>query len=209
MKYSIAAISTLLLTGVLVGAPARAQPASEPGSRRVGVGIAISDATEVLFVGSSDTLGAGLFPTIFVPIDLTSRFRVEPEFSEFQDSSTHHDDRGDDTHRRSLIQIGTGAFGLARMGRFALYYGGRVAYLRSKQSSIREPAPTQESTTQTSGWLFAPALGAEFYLTEYLSIGGETSLKFVSWSGESTSSTTSGTSLSAHGALTLRFYFPR
>jgi hypothetical protein len=209
MKYSPASISTFLLIGVLAAAPARAQPASGPGAKRVGVGIAISDASEVVFVGSSDTLGAGLLPTFFVPIDLTSRFRVEPEFSGFRDSYTHHGTTADDTHRRSLIQVGTGAFGLARTGRFALYYGGRVAYLRSRLSSIREPDPARESVSQNSGWLFAPAVGAELYLTEYLSIGGETSLKFISWSGQSTSLSTSGTSLSSHGALTLRFYFPR
>jgi hypothetical protein len=207
MKGGVASISILVATGVLLTASAGAQSASSIKPRRVGVGVAISDASEVLLVGARDAVGAGLFPAIFLPINITSRFRVEPELSGLRESSTHSDGLEDSTRRRSLVQVGAGTFGLARRERLTLYYGGRLAYLRLTLSSFREPSPAEENTYQTGGWLFAPVIGAEYHVTEYLSVGGETSLKFISWSDDAASTNRSGTSVSSHGALTLRFYF--
>ena len=197
--------------GTLLSASVLAQGTASPNTRRVGVGVAISDAGEVAaegaYLGSTYRVTtAALLPTIFIPIDVTSRFRLEPELSGYRNSNTHIGGTfGDDTSSSSLLQVGTGVFGLARHERFTLYYGGRVASLRFGVSSIRN---TREYTSSARGWLLAPTMGAEYFLTEFLSVGGEASLKFVSWNNETSPSMTTGTSVASHGALALRFYFP-
>ena len=115
-----------------------------------------------------------------------------------------------------MFHIGTGAFGVTTRERFKLYYGGRIAYLRYKQSS---ETGSVESFTYPSipGWLVAPAIGAEYFLSDHLSLGGEVQVQFITWSAESvprtaggisTSTSLSGSSIATHGTLVLRFYLP-
>jgi hypothetical protein len=83
------------------------------------------------------------------------------------------------------MRFGVGAFGVASKDRFSLYYGGRVGYQRYHQSSkSASPSdPTLESDTYPTipAWVFAPTIGAEYFLSERLSLGGEAQVRFISW----------------------------
>jgi len=61
--------------------------------------------------------------------------------------------------------------------------------------------------------MLAPAVGAEYRLSDHFRLGGEVQLRFVSWETNATppipafSSSIAGDSVSTHGSLNLRFYF--
>jgi hypothetical protein len=205
----------------LVETPAFAQSTGGVAPARVGLGVSISDVGELPPAGSDETLAVGIFPTILIPINVTPWFRLEPEVGGYANSSTVTDAFGSTsstlTRRFSLLHLGTGAFGVRTKERFKFYYGGRIAYLRFKQSSKTDSLPESFTYPSIPGWLVAPAIGAEYFFSDHLSLGGEVQVKFVSWSADSvprtsgsiaTSTSISGKSTSTHGVLVLRFYLP-
>ena len=211
-------------TACLMAAPLFGQPAAGKAAARVGVGVSISDPGELLIAGSDTTLAATivpsiLIPTILIPINLTSRFRLEPEVGGYRTSSTVTEFFGsaslDRKRMNSLLRIGTGAFGLVTKEKFTLYYGGRVAYLRYRQSSQTGSFPESFTYPSIPAFSVAPTVGGEYFFSDYLSFGGEVQVTFISWSADSVPRTSasipssiSGTQTSTHGALVLRFYLP-
>jgi hypothetical protein len=205
--------------GILIATSAFAQSSSSAVHGRVGLGVSISDAGEILVAGSDYTVP--VIPTILVPINLFSRFRVESEVGGYRDSSIDETAltasvSATYTRTSSLIRFGVGAFGIASKDRFSLYYGGRVGYQRYHQSSksgSSSSSRTDESFTYPviPAWVFAPTIGAEYFLSDRLSLGGEAQVRFISWNAVSERNpdeSVSGTSSSTRGSLVLRFYFP-
>jgi hypothetical protein len=197
---------------------ASAQGSSTAVHGRVGLGVSISDAGEILVAGSDYTVP--IIPTILVPIDLWGRFRVEPEVGGYRSSSVFEigptpSASQISTSTNSLVRFGVGAFGIAGKDRFTLHYGGRVGYQRYHHSS-KSAGPsgsTFESFTYPviPAWVFAPTIGAEYFLSERLSVGGEVQARFTSWnavSGRNEDESVSGTSFATRASLVLRFYLP-
>src|SRR5713101_955942 len=56
---------------------------------RIGLGISISDVGEVVLVGTGNTPASVITPTILVPINISSRFRVEPEMGFYWNTFTN------------------------------------------------------------------------------------------------------------------------
>lgn len=95
----------LVLFGLLLAATASAQDAA-----RVGLGVSISDFGDFLIISSEITPASNITPTIFVPINVSSRFRIEPEMGVAWASSTNSSGRTDSTsvvHARSGTQART------------------------------------------------------------------------------------------------------
>jgi hypothetical protein len=192
---------------------------AQDGTRgRVGMGVSISDAGELLTVGSGNTPISVIAPTISVPINITSRFRVEPEVGFYRNSSTVDSSPPilSRTTTSSSAKVGAGAFGVASTGRFTLYYGARVDYLRFTQSSVSGSGPNTATYPTYPGFLIAPAVGGEYFLSEHLSLGGEVQVRFTSSKANPSTATSpvisgapiiSSTTASTHGAFVLRFYF--
>jgi hypothetical protein len=181
----------------------------------IGLGVAFSDVSDLVTVLSDDAIASTLVPGVLVPIDVNSRFRLEPEIGGYRNSSTLTQSLGSagtlpSTRTYTFFRAGTGAFWLTRRDRVTVYYGGRVAYLHYTQSLSGSGSYSYPSIP---GKMFAPAVGAEFRLSDHFRLGGEVQLRFVSWETSSTnssptfSSVITGDSVSTHGALTLRFYF--
>lgn len=209
-RFLPASVVGLLL--LLCPSSAHAQAAPTTGGR-VGLGTSISDVGEFVAVSAGDTPPSVIAPTILVPITITSRFRVEPEVGYYRNSATRTDQIGSSTQTFTTtnvnLHLGAGAFGLASVERFTIYYGARVAYLRSTQSSVGSVSGSTSSMT-TPGWFVAPALGGEYFIWDRLSLGAEIQVRFTSSKtseGGSTSTVTT-TTTSTHGAVVLRFYFP-
>ncbi|PYT03955.1 MAG: hypothetical protein DMF60_16795 [Acidobacteria bacterium] len=218
MKQITWKVLAVIVAWLLVQGSVSAQSNVGGAAARVGLGVSISDVGELLPAGSDQT--AAIVPSVLIPITIGDWFRVEPEVGGYRNTSTLTDvvgsTSGTQTRRFSLLHIGTGAFGVATKERFKFYYGGRIAYLRYKQSS---QTGSFESFTYPSipGWLVAPAVGGEYMLSDHFSLGGEVQVRFISWSAESvprtaggfsTSTIISGASISTYGALVVRFYFP-
>jgi hypothetical protein len=178
---------------------------------RLGIGTSISDVGEVVAL-EGNAPPSVIAPTILVPIDITSRFRIEPEVGYYR-NSTRNERFGTaqtSTNSSAHLHVGAGAFGLASTERFTIYYGVRVAYLRTTESSVN---PSFSSTLTAPGFFVAPALGGEYFLWDRFSLGAEVQVRYTSskmtGDGVTTSNgTTTNTTTSTHGAIVVRFYVP-
>jgi hypothetical protein len=144
-------------------------------------------------------------PTIFVPINMSSRFRIEPEIGIGWASATNTSGRTDST---SVVHSGSGAFGLASKDRFTAYYGARIAYIRFGQSSTFSTGTNSFTYPSANGFFVAPAIGGEYFLSDRLSLGGEVQVRYTRSTFDASSGSGSITTKSANtrGAITLRFW---
>ena len=220
MLHHLRISSAAVCAGILLATSAFAQGSPSAAGARVGLGVSISDAGEILVLAGSES-AVPIIPTILVPIDLSGRFRVEPEVGGYRNSSVNETRLTPSiselvTQTSSVIRFGVGAFGIASKDRFMLYYGGRVGYQRYHQSStsaLPSGSTTHESFTYPTipAWVFAPTIGGEYYLSERLSLGGEAQVRFISWNAVSErneAESVSGTSSMTRVSLVLRFYPP-
>src|SRR5229473_1026290 len=191
------------LLGLLCLLPASSALAQGGAIPRVGLGVSISDAGELNVVGGPTTATSVITPTILVPIHLSSRFRVEPEVGYFQNSYTSTSGVVSQTTTDTSARFGAGAFLLTSAQRFTLSYGVRAAYLRNSQSFAGASSSANSSTT-VPGFLVAPAIGGEYFLSDRLSLGGEVQLRFTSLKATTAATfpaTSTATTSSTHGAF--------
>jgi hypothetical protein len=206
-------VCTLAIVCALVATNVLAQ--STPDSPHVGLGVAFSDVSDLATVLSEDSISSVLVPGVLVPIDVNSHFRLEPEIGDYRNSTTLSQLPGipglpPTTHTFTFFRAGTGAFWTTNKDHVTVYYGGRAAYLRYTQSASGSGSFTYPTIP---GRMFAPAVGAEFRLSDHFRLGGEVQLRFISWETSSTSPTPAfssaitANSVSTHGSLNVRFYF--
>lgn len=213
-------LSSLLVVVALFGsAPAIAQPAE---SGKIGIGVSISNASELIFAGGESAITPSVVPSILVPIDVGPRFRVEPEVGAMRVSTTRTDTFGGSSSQQSkftdtFLNFGAGVFGRATHDRATAYYGGRIDYLHFTRTSEVNTSPVSPEP-DFPGWLVAPTVGGEYLLGDQFSLGVEVQMRFIWWTndasvtlpGGSTSTTrSSGTSVATRAAVTARFYFTR
>jgi len=209
----------LVLIASLVPTNATAQAAD---SNRIGIGVSISNAGELIFAGGESALTPSVVSSILVPIDIGRRLRVEPEIGAQRVSSTSSQTFGGSSSPESkftstLLNVGVGAFGRATHDRATAYYGGRFNYLHYSRTSEVNTSPVAPEPN-FPGWLVAPTIGGEYLLGDQFSLGAEMQVRFIWWSNESSvtlpggstsSNKSSGTSIATRAAVTARFYFSR
>ena len=106
---------------------------------------------------------------IVLSISPSKSFRLEPElglrFAKSQANSAS----------ASSVSLGLGAFGMFQRNKLNLYAGVRLEYATMKSTS------TYSTATNLSNRIMAgPALGAEYYLGENFTFGGEVGLRYAS-----------------------------
>ena len=80
----------------------------------------------------------------------------------------------DDNYKESFLAYGGGVFFMKQKGKTNIYGGPKVEFATSKS--------TYGSTTNKNGRLtIAPTLGAEYFLGQHFSVGGQFALKFISY----------------------------
>jgi hypothetical protein len=126
----------------------------------------VSTATDVgigLSIKSNDA-------TIYVPIDVSAAFRIEPSIS-YSENKT---ESGFTITENTNINLGVGFFGKSQVvDSIEVYYGGRVAYIESKaESSTSLPFPAS-SSVKSDGYRIAPTLGFQYFFNDHISLGGE------------------------------------
>jgi hypothetical protein len=127
---------------------------------------------------------------LYVPIDFSKSFRVEPSVRYASSESTITQSGLDDTQETEILELGIGLFGLRQITEAAhLYYGGRVAYVDTQGTSL-SPGPIGgiiSSESEQDGYRIGPAIGFEYLFGGHFSVGGEASYTFVDLEGESRS----------------------
>ena len=129
--------------------------------------------------------------TIYVPIDIDEKLRVEPFFS----YSKHSDDTPSGGRlRNENLAIGTGLFALQPLSEsIRVYYGGRISYLElGTESFVPDPyfIPYEDDR---KGYSVAPTFGFEYLFNEHLSIGGEAEWFYRKTEAHGQDSTSTGT----------------
>jgi len=177
---------------VLCAAAAFTLPLGAQGPRpapRIGLGITVPD------------LG------VFLPINVSAHLRVEPYVNFFSARADYP--VTSDTAWASRTQIGVGVFSVAEpQDKLAIYFGPRVGLLRGSSKVNGSSGPT---STKSSGWFLAGAVGGEYSPAPRFSVGAEAKIQFDHTSSSSSGSTSIAPSFYARswfssGALVVRFY---
>ena len=128
---------------------------------------------------------------IYLPIEITQNFRVEPSvrFSQTDSTQESAEERFGGLTTTTVdsemdqFQVGIGVFGVLPIKESVrVYYGLRAAYIDAETSStvvsrFETPTFVDENTfkfkNSADGYRLAPTLGFEYFLNESFSIGGE------------------------------------
>jgi len=176
-----------LCTLATLAVPLAAQ--GHPAARRLGVGITVPD------IG------------VLLPINVGRHVRLEPLLDFFTARADFP--VSSDTAWESSTQIGLGLFmTTAPQEQFTVYFGPRIGYLHG---STKVNGPSGQTSTTSSGWFVAGALGGEYSVVSRFSVGGELKIQFDHTSASANGTASIGPSLVARslfssGALVVRFY---
>lgn len=122
------------------------------------------------------------FPSIYIPIIVSPKFRLEPEIGFWWLSRSGYSS--------TILRIGWGMFSIERKKQTNLYQGLRVGVI------------LKDDYTSTTDIFIGPALGGEYLFSSHFSLGGEAQLNFVYCTNADSRSTLSTKVLSF-----LRWYF--
>lgn len=148
-----------------------------------------------LFSGSSLAADFGLGISarsddgfLYVPIDITKSFRIEPSIRYISSEQTITQSFGEDRQDTEQWEAGVGVFGLKQITDAAhIYFGARAAYVDVQSSSVDEGSfvSTLYSESDQDGYRIGPTVGFEYLFGGHFSVGGEASYSFVDLEGES------------------------
>jgi hypothetical protein len=144
---------------------------------------------------------------MLLPINVSHHVRLEP-YADFYSTRADYPVTSD-TAWASYVRVGLGLFSVAHpQERLGLYFGPRFGLLRG---STRVNGSGGQTSTKSSGWFLAGAIGAEYSPVPGLSVGGEAKIEFDHSSSSSSGSASIAPNLYARssfssGVLTVRFY---
>jgi hypothetical protein len=170
---------------------------AQANGKKVGVGIDISPL-DLFGLYASEGVATLDFPSLLLVITPFENFRFEPAIGFFKSKR----EVDGDTYDSSLFSAGLGVFYLVPKDDFNLYGGLRASYLSGKSTY------NEGDEYKSTGFRFAPTIGAEYFFNEHFSIGGEVGLRIASMKSEGEyfeTNKTNETALSNKAAL--RFYF--
>lgn len=135
---------------------------------------------------------------VYLPMDVRPGLRLEPYFEYGYDKE---DSSAFSITRKELL-VGFGAFvRRAAADRLEGYAGGRVAYVRS-ETDINGAA------TKADGFRIEPTLGAEFMVTDRVSVAIEEYLGYENLDGSDPAGGTSSKSVFTGNRILLRIFLP-
>jgi hypothetical protein len=178
---------------------------AQPSKTRFGIGVGLPTGGELTSLFATGGAGSNsvLPPQIYVPIDFTPNFRLEPQVG----FVTTSQDGGDSS---SYYTLGTGAFYMMPLAQQAhMYVGGRLAI--GWESSENQGGGFTVKTKGTDLWL-AGAFGGEILPHPRLGIGAEAQLgrwgigDRETTSGGVTQTTNGGSSWQTQGVIFVRLY---
>lgn len=173
-------VSFILLGSVSIGAQ----------ESKTGIGLVFKES---LWGMLSELLGTvenegNTFPpsVIHVPI-IRGGLKLEPELGYLRaSSSVKVEDMGEVSTNTSSLRIGCGVFLYKPVNKVSFYYGGRIGIVKmssSEEEDYESPLygeDTESKTSQTNFYI-GPAVGAEYWIGEHFSVGGEAQLLYTEY----------------------------
>lgn len=180
----------------------------------IGIGI---NLTQFRMVDLWDDYYGAPANKLMITVSPLKYLRIEPEVGFF--SHSYEDQVGNGQKfdlKDRLLTFGAGLFGMYQKGNTNMYGG-----LRFESASIKDEYLEQTgydinwnpiyavSESESSRTTFSPTIGAEYFLGEHFSIGGEFGIRIMSIKSEYPGSSTTDKSnmTSTDAALQMRIYF--
>jgi len=210
----ITVVMTLTIFAAFSQVPTFSQ---ESSLARFGIGVDFGGIKNFFFGSGS---------SVYLPINLSSKFRVEPliavifsDSEEKREITTFGYSGTLDESSLMYVDLGVGLFMMSEMNKLRLYYGTRQGYLRI--SSLDEEKKTREKDSWETtgkrkevqnGFYVGPAVGGEYALSTKLTLGGEAHVAYSFLDGKVENrlignSDVSQSSVSTRGLAFIRFYF--
>lgn len=204
MKKCAIIITVLLLAAGLVYAQGDEKALTHVDGTRVGFGISFGKEPllEMSSMGGPSSLLD--FPTFYLPIQLNSMIRIEPEFGYYMIKT---DDTGD-VMSYSIMGFGAGVLYTKWYGSCNIYMGGRFLMYKWTQKYEYEDG-SDSSTDKTDMWI-SPVIGAEGFACKHLSFGGELQFNYINvgnWEGDNHNDESDMSIMKFKGLLFIRWYF--
>ncbi len=139
---------------------------------RIGFGVSLG---KEIIVGAGEVMQLTLFdfPSFYLPINLSSNFRFEPEIGYYRYSASD----GDWNDSYNIFKIGCGIFYITRKGKVDIYCGARLGLISTSYSYESQWGDEEDSKTD---FYVGPAIGGEYFFTKHLSLGGEIQFNYIS-----------------------------
>lgn len=181
MKKSILILSVMVCSLITT----KAQTNENVQLKKMGIGLHVEQFRLNDFVDQTTPVNK-----IVITYNPTQWLRIEPEFG-YKDINNKQSER-----KATIYNFGLGTFAQFQRNKLNFYGGARFEY-----TSITEEENIKYNSEKLA---FGPAMGAEYFLGENFSFGGEIGLTFakVNTEGENILSFTS-----TNTGLFLRFYF--
>ena len=112
-------------------------------------------------------------PTLYFPINIHKKFKVEPEVSYY--NNTRNNESID--QKESAMRIGLGLFGITNYEKSLFYYGLRFSYNYYKTEYSTPVSDNRERTSKR--FMLGPALGGEYFFVKHFSLGAEVGFQFT------------------------------
>lgn len=193
----------------LLGLGLAATAYAEPFAPRAGIGLGLSTENgllPVLKLISTTAANAFAGPTVYVPLQLTSYFRLEPSLSytsltrSTDTQETASSPSSTKTQSISAYTIGLGGYYVSTPTEgVRVYAGPRIAAISASEESsfANSPDPlgrsnaavTKTIVTETTGFSVAGVVGAEYYPHPRLAVGAEAGISHTTFSNPTTTVT--------------------
>jgi len=178
------------------------QESTQQKQVQFGLGVGIADIRDIIQLFSD----AGIAPQVFLPINISPKFRIEPGIGYFQTSS----ERTNWESSSKTLSLGLGIFPMTLKGDINFYYGARLG-LMHVTSSYKESHNGYSYSDEASGngFYIAPTIGGEYYLSNSFTLGGEAQLRYVSYKekDEDDDEETTSKITSTRAIFFIRIYF--
>ena len=143
-----------------------------------GLGFGVSLGKE--FLGGTE-LNISLldFPSFYVPIILSSTFKLEPEIGFYSYSMSIEDpnEGWEKVEYYNIFSLGLGIFPLKQYDKVIIHYGVRLGLIHYSLKDCLDDKKVEKSSK--TDYIISPSTGGEYFFNEHFSLGGETQLNIV------------------------------
>jgi len=200
-------LASVVLMGMLFPQIFPQEPKVQTGNIKTGIGFEFQTIGPLVAALTNSSSASG---SIYLPM-VTEKFMIEPNISFMYDKDEvdyENPDYDDQEDYESYLMVNVGLFFLNyKSEKLRTYTGARIGMATSKSKSVYS-----DDVTKGKAFLFGPAMGAEYFISEHFSFGGECTLRisrgteegFDYWGSEVTETETTTLLVPT---LMVRFYF--
>ena len=196
-------------------------PSTAVGQHRIRAGLGVSldlNTTGNLELFSS-AAPSGRSAVLHVPVEVGSRLRVEPTLGYFRTTEETSDDIGSTSDAFSIWRVALGLLYQFPMdSSVRLFVGPRAGFRRLRRDRETFFGGAERFIVTRTDWYVTAAGGAEYFLADRFSLGGEAQFTWTSFGNADFSvdpapptplpaQRTGGSEVETNGLITVRWYF--